>query len=55
MVAAGIGSILNFAPAVVSVPADVDVRKVDLASELQILAFHQQRRSAAVSAAEVPA
>jgi redox-sensing transcriptional repressor len=45
LVAAGIGSILNFAPAVVTVPAHVDVRKVDLASELQILAFHQQRRT----------
>jgi redox-sensing transcriptional repressor len=27
------------------VPAPVDVRRVDLASELQILAFHQQRRA----------
>ena len=30
-----------------SVPAGVDVRKVDLSIELQILAFHAQRRSAA--------
>lgn len=44
MVAAGITSILNFAPAVLSVPAGVDVRKVDLSLELQILAYHQQRR-----------
>ena len=28
-----------------SVPEDVEVRKVDLAVELQILAFHEQRRS----------
>ena len=45
LVAAGIRSILNFAPVVLDVPADVEVRKVDLAVELQILAFHEQRRS----------
>ncbi len=46
LVAAGVTSILNFAPIVLSVPAGVDVRKVDLSIELQILAFHAQRRSA---------
>jgi redox-sensing transcriptional repressor len=45
MVDAGIQSILNFAPAVVSVPAGVTVRKVDLATELQILAYYEQRRA----------
>ncbi len=45
MVAAGLRSILNFAPAVLHVPEDVEVRKVDLAVELQILAFHEQRRA----------
>ena len=45
LVAAGITSILNFAPLVLSVPEGVDVRKVDLSIELQILAFHAQRRS----------
>lgn len=44
LVGAGVHSILNFAPVVLAVPSDVDVRRVDLASELQILAFHQQRR-----------
>jgi redox-sensing transcriptional repressor len=44
LVAAGVRSILNFAPALVSVPDDVELRKVDLATELQILAFHEQRR-----------
>jgi len=44
LVAAGIRSILNFAPVVLAVPQDVEVRKVDLAVELQILAFHEQRR-----------
>jgi redox-sensing transcriptional repressor len=46
LVAAGVTSILNFAPLVLSVPPGVDVRKVDLSIELQILAFHAQRRSA---------
>ncbi|WP_432510315.1 redox-sensing transcriptional repressor Rex [Kineococcus sp. SYSU DK001] len=45
LVSAGVTSVLNFAPTVLRVPADVDVRKVDLASELQILAFHAQRRA----------
>lgn len=45
LVAAGLKSILNFAPVVLSVPPDVEVRKVDLATELQILAFHEQRRN----------
>lgn len=46
LVAAGVTSILNFAPIVLTVPERVDVRKVDLSIELQILAFHAQRRSA---------
>ena len=45
LVAAGVTSILNFAPTVLSVPPGVDVRKVDLAVELQILAFHEHRKS----------
>jgi redox-sensing transcriptional repressor len=47
LVAAGITSILNFAPTVLSVPDGVDVRKVDLSIELQILAYHEQRKSLA--------
>ena len=43
MVEAGLRSILNFAPAVVTVPERVTVRKVDLAVELQILAYYEQR------------
>ena len=46
MVRAGIRSILNFAPAVISVPRDVSVRKVDLSIELQILAHYEQRKAA---------
>jgi len=44
LVDAGVTSILNFAPTVVSAPPGVSLRKVDLASELQILAFHEQRK-----------
>ncbi|MQA94266.1 MAG: redox-sensing transcriptional repressor Rex [Streptosporangiales bacterium] len=46
-VAAGVTSVLNFAPVVLTVPEGVDVRKVDLSIELQILAFHEQRKSGA--------
>ncbi|MFI2237426.1 redox-sensing transcriptional repressor Rex [Streptomyces chrestomyceticus] len=45
LVAAGVTSILNFAPTVLTVPDGVDVRKVDLSIELQILAFHEQRKA----------
>ena len=45
LVAAGVTSILNFAPCVLTVPANVDVRKVDLAIELQILSFHEHRKA----------
>jgi len=45
LVAAGVTSILNFAPTVLSVPDGVDVRKVDLSIELQILAYHEQRKA----------
>ena len=46
LVAAGVASILNFAPALLQVPAGVSLRKVDLSTELQILSFHEQRRAA---------
>src|SRR4051812_29558674 len=46
LVACGVTSVLNFAPAVLSVPESVQVRKVDLSIELQILAFHEQRKAA---------
>ncbi|MGH2540296.1 MAG: redox-sensing transcriptional repressor Rex [Actinomycetota bacterium] len=42
---AGVRSILNFAPAMIAVPPGVSVRKVDLAVELQILAFYEQRKA----------
>jgi redox-sensing transcriptional repressor len=46
MVAAGIRSILNFAPSMVAAPGGVTIRKVDLALELQILAYYEQRKAA---------
>ncbi len=45
MVEAGVISILNFSPTMVSVPPEISVRRVDLAVELQILSFYQGRRA----------
>lgn len=53
LTAAGVTSILNFAPVPLVVPVGVDVREVDLGVELQILAFHEQRKADAAQA--VPA
>jgi redox-sensing transcriptional repressor len=50
LVAAGVTSILNFAPVVLAVPTGVDVRKVDLSVELQILSFHEQRKATGLEA-----
>jgi redox-sensing transcriptional repressor len=44
LVSVGVRSILNFAPVALTVPAGVDVRKVDLSVELQVLAFLDQQR-----------
>jgi len=40
-VAAGVRSVLNFAPSVLKLRSDVQVRRVDLSTELQILSYHQ--------------
>ena len=37
---AGVRSIVNFAPAVLKVPEGVEVRRVDLSTELQILSYY---------------
>ena len=50
LIAAGVTSILNFAPTVLSVPSTISVRKVDLAVELQILSYYEQRRATAAPA-----
>ncbi len=55
LIEAGITSILNFAPTILSVPEAVSLRKVDLAVELQILSFYQQRRRADGAAAVLEA
>ena len=54
LVAAGVTSLLNFAPCVIGVPHGVSVRKVDLAVELQILSYHEQRRATAAGLRAVP-
>ncbi len=48
LVRAGIFAILNFAPGPVTVPDGVEVRHVDLALELQMLAFHETSRASGV-------
>jgi redox-sensing transcriptional repressor len=50
-VAAGVGSILNFAPTTVTVPPHVALRQVDLGVELQILSFYHQRAAGMMAAA----
>ncbi|GAB2656551.1 redox-sensing transcriptional repressor Rex [Saccharopolyspora gloriosae] len=45
LVEGGVVCILNFAPVVLRVPEHVEVRKVDLAVEMQILSFHVARRN----------
>jgi redox-sensing transcriptional repressor len=52
LVAAGVTSILNFAPAIITVPPEASLRKVDLALELQILSFYQQQRAGGPPVAE---
>lgn len=54
LVAAGVTSILNFAPCVLTVPEGVDVRKVDLAIELQILSFHEHRKASLTALPPTP-
>lgn len=49
LMAAGVTSILNFAPAVITVGEETSLRKVDLALELQILSFYRQRDSLSVA------
>ena len=51
LVKAGVTSILNFAPVVLTVPRGIETRKVDLAVELQILSYHEQRRSGGTAGA----
>jgi redox-sensing transcriptional repressor len=54
LVRAGVTSILNFAPALLTVPPAINVRKVDLAVELQILSYYEQRRANAAGPPSAP-
>lgn len=42
LVAAGVRSILNFAPTVLHVPESVKTRRLDVSTQLQILTYHLQ-------------
>jgi redox-sensing transcriptional repressor len=62
LVAGKVGAILNFAPAVLVVPPETQVRHVDFAAELEVLAFYHAhpeaaatREAAALRAARVAA
>ncbi len=44
LVGVGVTSLLNFAPTVLSVPAHVHLRYVDLSIELQVLSFYRARQ-----------
>lgn len=52
LVVAGIGSILNFASIVLSVPDHISVRSVDLGVELQILGYYEQLNRREVAACQ---
>lgn len=54
LVGAGVSSILNFTAHPVTVPDTVVVRRVDLATELQILSFYQQRGIASTTGVGLP-
>lgn len=54
LIGAGITSILNFTAHSIITPDHVVVRRVDLATEMQILSFYQQRGSGASSGAGLP-
>lgn len=45
LVEVGITGVLSFAPTTLHAPEGVDVRRVDLAGELQILAFHERMKT----------
>ena len=45
LVKAGIKGIINFAPISISVPSDVIIRRVDLASQLEVLTFNIQNKN----------
>lgn len=54
LVAAGLSSLLNFTATPLSMPEDIQVRRVDLATELQILSFYRRRTAAARTGTGLP-
>lgn len=54
LVGSGVNSILNFTADTLDVPDHVVVRRVDLATELQILSFYHQRDTAVSGGSGVP-
>ena len=54
VVACGVREILSFAPVALQLPDDVVVRSVDVAGELQILAFHAAARAATRTTVSAP-
>lgn len=50
LVAAGVTSVLNFAPVLLTVPDHVDLREVDLSVELLVLSFHEHRKASRTQA-----
>lgn len=57
LVGAGVGSVLNFAPRVLRVPAHVMLRYVDLSIELQVMSFylsHQGHPGSAAASSPLP-
>jgi len=54
MVGAGVHSLLNFAPRVLTVPPQVLLRYVDLSIELQVLSFYLSHRDQAAAASPLP-
>jgi redox-sensing transcriptional repressor len=54
MASAGVRSILNFAPQVLTVPPDVLLRYVDLSIELQVMSFYQSRLEDSAGGADMP-
>ena len=54
MIAAGVRSILNFAPRVLEVPPHILLRYVDLSIELQVMSFYQSRMTDAPTGSRMP-
>ncbi|MGL4304530.1 MAG: redox-sensing transcriptional repressor Rex [Mycobacteriaceae bacterium] len=55
LVRAGVGCILNFASTALEVPVQVEMRRVDLALEMQVLSFHSARKLSLVGNGSVSA